>query len=269
MIKKQSVLLTNDDGFNSKGIRLLYETLNKKFNVVIVAPDSEKSGVGHSFTYKQPLFYNTIKNSFAEEIYSVSGSPADCVKFAVSYLLPIPPDIVVSGLNIGENSGISSHYSGTVAAAREGAFWKIKSFAFSICEDANENINFYINLIPGIINELLTVESFYSNHFFFNINFPSCHPDLLKGIKITKQSLAFFNDKYLKVNIDDKNIIKEGFVIYGNKINIEKDDNFDSCALKNNWITITPLSYDSTVHNEIPFLKSIETRFNSRGVKYE
>jgi 5'-nucleotidase len=269
MRKKYSILLTNDDGFDSKGIQLLYEILEKKYTTIVVAPDSEKSGVGHSFTYKQPLFYNKIVNSYAKEIYSVSGSPADCVKFAVSYLLPTKPDIVISGLNIGENSGISSYYSGTVAAAREGAFWKIKSFAFSICEDGNDYLSCYINLIPEIIEELLLFETFFSNKYFFNINFPSCSPELLKGIKITKQSLAFFDDKYLKVKIDGKKFEKEGFVIYGKKFDVEKDDCYDSRALINNWISITPLSYDSTVHDEIPTLRIVETRFNSRGIKNE
>lgn len=269
MRKKYNVLLTNDDGFDSNGIQQLYEILNKRYNIVVVAPDSEKSGVGHSFTYKQPLFYNKILNSYAEEIYSISGSPADCVKFAVSYLLPTIPDIIISGLNIGENSGISSHYSGTVAAAREGAFWNIKSFAFSICEEVNDYLNYYINLIPEIIEELLTFESFFTKKHFFNINFPACSPDLLKGIKITKQSLAFFDDKYLKVRINEEKFENEGFVIYGKKIDVEEEDCYDSRALMNNWISVTPLSYDSTVHDEIPTLRTVETRFNSRGIKNE
>lgn len=264
MREKTTVLLTNDDGYFSEGIKCLYETLVEHYSVIIVAPDSEKSGVGHSFTYKQPLFYNKINNGYAKDMYSVSGTPADCVKFAVSYLLPNKPDIVISGLNNGENSGISSYYSGTVAAAREGAFWKIKSFAFSLCEEAIEFSGRFIKMIPTIIDELIVFKAFFLSNYFLNVNFPPCSPDLIKGIKITKQSLAFFDDRYRKVSINDK---KNGYFIYGNKIDIEEDDSFDSSALKNNWITITPLSFDSTVHKEIKNIKKIEKRFINRGIQ--
>ena len=251
------MLLTNDDGYSSRGLRLLYKIFKKDYNVVIVAPDSEKSGVGHSFTYKAPVFYKKICDGFAKEIFSIYGTPADCVKFAVSHLLNKSPDLIVSGLNIGENSGISSFYSGTVAAAREGAFWKIRSFAFSLSEESEKYSVYYVKMIPKIIDKITIKFGNFSKNVFYNINFPSCHPDMIKGLKITRQSNAFFNDKYQKIrsNLLGKN--KIGYKLFGEKVDIESSDIYDSRALLNGWITITPLSFQSTAINEYRKLKKL------------
>lgn len=258
MMKKRKMLLTNDDGYNSNGIQLLYHIFKKDYNIVIVAPNCEKSGVGHSFTFKYPVFYEKIYGSYANKIYSIYGTPADCIKFAISHLLKQSPNLIVSGLNIGDNSGISSFYSGTVAAAREGAFWKIRSFAFSLCEEYEKYSFFYVKMIPKIINDIINVFGKFSRKIFYNINFPSCHPDKVKGIKITRQSTAIFNDKYRKINTDYFGKIKNGYKIYGKKVNIELLNDYDSRALLNGWITITPLTFDSTAIKEFFKMKCLE-----------
>ncbi len=153
MEQKLNVLLTNDDGFYADGIRLLYEELIKNFSVTVVAPEHEKSGVGHAFTFNNPLHYTKSLESDPIKGYIVNGSPADCVKFAISYLLPQKPDIVISGINNGENSGLSAFYSGTVAAAREGAFWNIPSFAFSVCKESFSCAKDYVSIVPSMIEE--------------------------------------------------------------------------------------------------------------------
>ena len=262
MYRKKNLLLTNDDGYTSKGIQTLYQSLKDEYRVVIVAPDSEKSGVSHSFTINQPLFYSRVFNSYADEMYCLSGSPADCVKFAIRNILNDLPDLIISGLNIGENSGVSSHYSGTVAAAREGAFWKIRSLAFSVCMEAEEYSTLYAEMTPGIIHDIVDNNHDAERTIFYNVNFPACHPDESKGIKITRQSLAFFDDKYRETgeSTNDKNR-SPGYVIYGKKIDLELSDDYDSRALQNNWITITPLSFDSTAYSEIMKIKGIEKNY--------
>ena len=264
-MRKKTLLLTNDDGFNSFGIKCLFEKLKKEYEIIIVAPDDDKSGASHSFTYNNPLFYEKISGFYAENMYHVKGSPADCVKFAVSHLLPEIPDIIVSGLNIGENSGISAFYSGTVAAAREGAFWKILSFAFSICNKAEKYSDHYVQLVPMLINEILNVRVHFGDQIFFNVNFPSCHPDEARGYKITRQSMAFFNDKYEQIIING-NSLTNGYRIYGEKSGIELSDDYDSRALLDNWITITPHSFDSTAYKEMNKIKFIENKLLIRGV---
>ncbi len=264
--EQKTLLITNDDGYNSKGIQLLFNILKNDYHIVIVAPESEKSGVGHSFTYHHPIIYEKISDGYADNIYSVNGSPADCVKFAVSHLLSAFPDIIVAGLNIGENSGISSFYSGTVAAAREAAFWKIWSFAFSLCEEAERYSDQYVRTIPTLIQKIINVKKGFSENIFYNINFPPCHPEKVKGIKITRQSMAFFNDKYEKIELEYEKYSKFGYKIYGEKVGIESSDEYDSRALLDGWITITPLSFDSTAYAEMIEIKKVEKIFSFKGI---
>lgn len=252
MYKKINILLTNDDGIDAVGIKCIFDVLKEKYDITIVAPNIEKSGVSHSITYRKPLFYDKIENSYAKKMYKVNGSPADCIKIGLNKIMQNKPAVIVSGLNIGDNSGISSHYSGTVAAARESMFCKLNSFAFSICEKGKKYCKQYSTIIPEIINRFS-----FNKKLLLNVNFPSCSLDCCKGVKITKQSLAFFNDSYREEKIDGK----VGFKLFGNKINIEENEEYDTRALLNNWITITPLSIDATAYKDINDLKCIENSF--------
>jgi 5'-nucleotidase len=258
MDKKLTILLTNDDGFYAEGIRILYEELVKKFSVTVVAPEQEKSGVGHAFTFNNPLHY--IKSDETDPLngFIVNGTPADCVKFAISYLLPQRPDIVVSGMNNGENSGLSAFYSGTVAAAREGAFWNIPSFAFSVCKESFSLAKDFASLVPNMIEKIMDAnKTLVPSRVYYNVNFPPCTLPEVKGTKITWQSLAFFDDRYERIEVENHKS-GEGFMVFGEKKDIEFSNAFDSRALMNNMITITPLTFDSTAHNAIPHLESLE-----------
>ena len=127
------ILLTNDDGIYAPGIYAAYKELSKIADVMVVAPKSEQSSVGHGITLFYPLFVKKISPEKHFDGHAVSGKPADCVKFAVSVLLKgKKPDMVISGINFGGNDGCSVFYSGTVAAAREGALMGINSFAISL-----------------------------------------------------------------------------------------------------------------------------------------
>ncbi|MFP4013445.1 MAG: 5'/3'-nucleotidase SurE [Chitinispirillaceae bacterium] len=260
MSEKKTVLLTNDDGFHARGIKLLHDVLCADYNVVVVAPDREQSGVGHAFTFNTPLHYREALEEEQLPGFLVSGSPADCVKFAVSFLLPVRPDIVVSGMNIGENSGLSAFYSGTVAAAREGAFWGIPSFAFSVCTQSAEHAEQYARMVPSYIQKILGSQRAplpQDAKVFYNINFPPCAPLVSKGPRVTWQSMAYFDDRYEKVEVETHQT-KEGYLIYGEKKDIEASNAFDSPALMNNYITITPLTFDSTAHGALPHLRWLE-----------
>jgi 5'-nucleotidase len=265
MNKKRTILLTNDDGFHADGIRILYSELIKKFEVIVVAPEHEKSGVGHAFTFNNPIHYLKNEDDEVYQGYIVSGTPADCVKFAIGHLLPEKPDIVVSGINRGENSGLSAFYSGTVAAAREGAFWNISSFAFSVCDEAFVHVREYAKIVPSMIEKILLSETTPSvPRVYYNVNFPGCPLADVKSTKITWQSLAFFDDRYKK--IESKNHKSgEGFLVYGEKKDIENSEAFDSKALAENIITITPLTFDSTAQQAIPHLLKIEKEDFLRG----
>lgn len=265
MNKKHTVLLTNDDGFHADGIKILYAELIKKYDVIVVAPEHEKSGVGHAFTFNNPLHYVNNEDSKVYKGYIVSGTPADCVKFAVGHLLSKKPDIVVSGINNGENSGLSAFYSGTVAAAREGAFWNIPSFAFSVCAEAFNYAKEFSEIASSMIDKILSSDKHTFPCTYYNINFPACALSEVKGTKVTWQSLAFFDDHYKKIEFKAHKT-GEGYVVYGEKKDIEESDAFDSRALLNKYITITPLTFDSTAHQTIPHLLKLENEnFFSRG----
>jgi 5'-nucleotidase len=258
--KKPVVLLTNDDGIRAPGIRALYERLVGEMGVVVVAPDREQSGVGHAFTFNAPIHYEETARGFSPPGYVVSGTPVDCVKFAVSHLMEKHPDIIVSGLNLGENSGLSAFYSGTVAAAREGAFWDITSIAFSLCMEGKEHLEAYATMAPRIIGQLVSADNKRKcgkERIFYNVNFPPCKPSKARGIRVTRQSRAFFDDRYERIEVAT-HPTGEGFVIIGEKMDIEMSDEYDSRALMNDYITITPLSFDATAREGIDALHDLK-----------
>lgn len=258
--KKPTVLLTNDDGMYAPGIRVLYEKLAGDANVIVVAPDREQSGVGHAFTFNGPIHYEKTASDHVPPGYVVSGTPVDCVKFAVSHLMKKHPETIISGLNLGENSGLSAFYSGTVAAAREGAFWDITSIAFSLCIEGKEYLDAYASMAPSIIKQLVLADKKRKRSeekIFYNVNFPGCNPVNIKGVKVTRQSRAFFDDRYERIEVATHRT-GEGFVIVGEKIDIEESDDYDSRALMNGFITITPLGFDATDHEGIRALREME-----------
>ena len=257
MTARQKILLTNDDGYAAVGIRRLYDVLSPCYDVMVVAPEAEQSGISHAFTFNRPLRYTTLPDSIGMPGYMTTGTPSDCVKFAISYLLKEKPDVVISGMNCGENSGISGFYSGTVAAAREGAFWRIPSFAFSLCGGNDAFFTDYARAAKTIVEAIMAspAPSEHGGHVYYNVNFPSCPLIKCKGIKVTRQSLAFFDDRYKRVPIENA---PDGFLIYGEKTAVEPSNDFDSRALLNEYATITPLCFDATAHWALPELASLE-----------
>jgi len=256
MTTRLRILLTNDDGFAAPGIRMLHDALARDHDVVVSAPQTEQSGIGHAFTFNRPLSFDVLPKDLGMPGWSVGGTPSDCVKFGISHLLSQKPHVVVSGMNIGENSGISSFYSGTVAAAREGAFWRLPSIAFSVCASAEEHLLAYCSKAVEMLDALMAATpADNGKHVFFNVNFPDCAPAACKGIKATRQSLAFFDDRYKRIITQGAS---DGFVVFGDKIDIEDNDIFDSRALLNNFITITPLGFDATAEWALPYLSGLE-----------
>jgi 5'-nucleotidase len=261
MTKRLKILLTNDDGYTSSGIKHLYQALSARHDVVVAAPEKEQSGIGHALTFSKPLHYDPIPESIGLPGFAVGGTPSDCVKFALGYLLPEKPDAVISGINDGENSGISGFYSGTVAAAREGAFWRLPSFAFSLDKGEQQFFQGYaktaLDIIEAVMSDTLSSlgNGRKSGQVYYNVNFPSCAPDKCKGRKVTRQSLAFFDDRYRRVSGDKE---RDGFMIFGEKADVEESELFDSRALLNNYTTITPLSFDSTAHWMLQNLSELE-----------
>lgn len=248
------ILVTNDDGFQSPYLEILCETLSQKHSIYLVCPGFEQSGIGQAISIYKSLSYSSLEGK-NYPAFKVDGTPSDCVKLAVCHLLKdVSFDLVVSGINPGENAGLSTLYSGTVAGAREGATWSIPSIALSVWNselfrsqhaaqwllDLLENKDYHIKE-PGV---------------FWNVNFPSCPPSEISGTKICTMSRAEFKDKYIEYHTPRGT---SEFWLDGYKHPEHFLEGTDDSALKENNIAITPLSIDQTSRDEHTRLTQINS----------
>ena len=239
-------MVTNDDGVHSPGIIALYKAMKGLGDVYIVAPDRERSAAGHSLTLHRPLKAEEIR----EHVFSVNGTPTDCVTLGINKLLPRKPDLVVSGINRGANLGDDITYSGTVSAAIEGTIFGIPSIAFSLISDKHyhyETATFFTNKIASYVLE-------HSLPFdtLLNVNFPNISKAEIRGIKLTRQGKRIY-----------ENSIQETFNPWGEKYYWigggrtfwEHGDEADMEAVQENYISITPIHLDLTNHGALSFLR--------------
>ena len=198
MSKKPLILVTNDDGITAPGIRILISIMNEIGDVVVVAPDSPQSAMGHAITINSTLQCQKIKIDDGPQLeYSCSGTPADCVKLGVNEILKEKPDLCVSGINHGSNSSINVIYSGTMSAAIEATIEGVPAIGFSLLDyrwNANFNhIKKYIKLIT-----LKALEKGIPQETTLNVNFPNIEKGEIKGIKICRQANAYWIEKFDK-----------------------------------------------------------------------
>ena len=230
------VLITNDDGYNSFGIKLLSDILKQFANkIYVVAPRNNRSGSSRSISLKKDIKFEKITSAS----WVVDGTPTDCVIFALNYIFKNEkPDYILSGINFGTNIGDEISYSGTIGAAFEGALRGIPSVAISQ-KITNDDINFIISKtnLPIILPQVF--KYFSSENLLLNLNFPNCKQENLKGLKIVNCS----NQKSSDEIIVDKN--ESSFKI--GKMKISNNQNSDDLnALKNNYITLTSILIDLT-----------------------
>ena len=245
------ILLTNDDGIYAEGIYTLYLKLKKMGKVTVVAPDSEKSSVGHGITLAHPIWDKKVNRKGRFFGVGVSGTPADCVKFATGVLLKHKPDVVVSGINLGHNDGCSVFYSGTVAGAREGALMGIPSLAISLATFVNPNFKYAAQCGARLVK--LMIKNRLPKGTFLNVNVPNIKKSQIKGIKMTRQGLVPIHGTFHKRT--DPNF-REYHWMTG-KIPVRgKNNNIDTPALNNNFVTVTPIQSDQTDYS---FLEELNT----------
>jgi 5'-nucleotidase len=244
---RKTILISNDDGYFAEGIETLISAFRGKYDVFIVAPETEQSGKSHCFTFRSPLVYRKIERKDALPCFSVEGAPADCIKVALAHLMPRKPDFVISGINCGENIGIATFYSGTCAVAREAGFWRIPSVAFSLHSRQKENMSAYGKLAFEVFEKLRSSGFLDSaGRTFYNVNFPDSPKNEIKGLRIVRQSLAYYKDTYIIEDGKEGGEIRlrandEGMAL------IETDDeNFDIAAGFSGFATITPVLLDAT-----------------------
>ncbi|MBU3173169.1 5'/3'-nucleotidase SurE [Clostridium estertheticum] len=236
------LLLTNDDGINAKGIYALAKELEKNHEVIIVAPDKERSACGHSITLTRPLIVKETKlKGLKAKAFSVDGTPADCVKIAINKLTDAKIDMVVSGINRGFNLGTDVLYSGTVSAAIEATIYKIPAMAVSVEFDENtENYDIAAKYAGEIL--LKAIQNKINNDIVLNVNVPMLAENEIKGIKVCKIGSRLYNNKYVE-SIGENN--ETQYQIKGTAKDIHEEDS-DTIYFKAGYVTVTPLHYDLT-----------------------
>lgn len=253
-MKKLNILVSNDDGIDSPGIYALVHELRKIANVFVVAPDREQSAVGHSLTIYSPLRATKFHRDGEMFGYSVTGTPSDCVKLAISSLCEVRPDIVVSGINHGPNTSINILYSGTVSGATEGMLSGIPSMAVSLdSHDYNSDMTVaakYASLIAQQIPEMKIPDG-----TFLNVNVPAVSEEEIKGIRVVHHNKSVWKDKYLKRNDP---FGREYFWFSGEYVKSEDSDEADDTLLHQNYVTVNPIHYDITNHKYKKQIKNLE-----------
>ena len=253
MEKKPLILVSNDDGITAPGLRTLIEIMNEIGEVVVVAPDSPKSAMGHAITINSTLHCEKIRVTNGPQIeYSCSGTPADCVKLAVNELLDRKPDICVSGINHGSNSSINVIYSGTMSAAIEAGIEGIPAIGFSLL-DFKWNTDFK-PLKKFILK--ITVEALNNGipkGVVLNVNFPKLKEEEIIGIKICRQAKASWIEEFDKRT---NPFGREYYWLTGTFVNEDEGEDTDEWALNNKYISIVPTQFDLTAHHTIQQLNT-------------
>jgi len=236
------ILITNDDGIASPGIKALVDAVKHLGKVVVVAPDKPQSGMGHAITIGHPLRMHP-KNLFdGIEAYECSGTPVDCVKLAVDKVLHRKPDICLSGVNHGANHSINVIYSGTMSAALEASIESIPSVGFSLLDYSIDADFSGAKKYAAILVEHLLKRK-YDKHLCLNVNIPAVDEKLLKGLKVCRQAYAKYEEKF-----DERNDPhgKKYYWLTGDFVNFDKGRDTDVWALKNNYVSVVPVQFDLT-----------------------
>ena len=248
---KPLILVTNDDGITAPGLRTLIHIMNEIGDVVVVAPDSPQSGMGHAITISDTLYCKKEKiDDGPQKEYSISGTPADCVKFAVKEILHKKPDLCVSGINHGANSSINVIYSGTMSAAVEAGLEGIKSIGFSLLDyswdaDFTACKDYILKISLNLLKEK-------KENLILNVNFPS-NTNKFKGIKVCRQAKGYWEDTY---DIRTSPLGKEYYWLTGNFVTLEDNKETDEWALSQGYVSVVPISYDMTSHEDIDKVKN-------------
>jgi 5'-nucleotidase len=254
MAKKPLILITNDDGITAPGIRTLIEVMLELGDVVVVAPDSPQSAMGHAITINSTLFCDTvvIDPDATHKEYSCSGTPVDCVKLANREILNRKPDICVSGINHGSNSSINVIYSGTMSAAVEAGVEGIPAIGFSLLDySLNADFEACKTFVRSITKQVL--ENGLPKGIVLNVNIPKLKKDAIKGVKVCRQAKAMWVENFDKRT---NPMGREYYWLSGEFVNHDKGEDTDEWALKNGYVTVVPVQFDLTAHHFIQELNS-------------
>jgi 5'-nucleotidase len=235
------ILVCNDDGIDAPGLFALVQEVRRIGEVTVVAPDKQQSAVGHAITMNYPLRAVPFRKDNAFFGYAVEGTPADAVKLAVRFLLKEKPDLLLSGINHGSNTAINIIYSGTVSAATEGTVLGIPSIAISLTTYQEADFSYAAKLAARLA--LLVSREGLPEGTLLNVNVPAVPESRIRGIKITEQGSSKWDDTF-DVRKDPAN--REYFWLTGRMIMTDTNPDTDTIAVRNEYVSITPIHYDLT-----------------------
>ena len=247
------ILVTNDDGITAPGIRMLISIMNEIGDVVVVAPDSPQSGMGHAITVNSTLFCNPIHVDEGPQLeYSCSGTPADCVKMAVNEILNKKPDLCVSGINHGSNASINVIYSGTMSAAIEAGIEGIPAIGFSLLDYSHEAEFEHCEAFVKRIS-LEVLNNGLPKGVVLNVNIPKLSDEPIKGVKVCRQAKANWIEEFDK---RQNPYGKDYYWLTGKFVNLDKGEDTDEYALSQNYVSVVPVHFDLTAHHTIQEINS-------------
>ena len=251
-MSRPRILVTNDDGIVSPGIKVLVDIAKEIAEVIVVAPDKPQSGQGHAITLDAPLRLKKVKIFDGIEAYECSGTPVDCVKLAKNILLKGKPiDLCISGVNHGSNASISILYSGTMSAAMEASLEGINSIGFSYLDFSFEaDFSNSIPYIRKIINAILEYKILPSK--LINVNIPV---GKIEGIKVCRQAKGVWVEEYRE---SKDPMGKPYYWLTGKFLYQDENDNNDLKALEKNYISVVPSHHDLTHHDSIEKISYLE-----------
>ena len=256
------ILVSNDDGIFAEGIRSLANGLAAVgHEVFVVCPDKERSATGHGLTLHQPIRAEIVKSIFDDRItaWACSGTPADCVKLALFSLLETQPDLVLAGINHGPNLGTDIFYSGTVSAAMEGIVENIPSIAFSLGSYSSREFEVAVNFAQSLVQKIEIQP--LDNLMLLNVNIPAVKETEIAGVKITRQGVCRYIDIFKK-RVDPRG--KTYYWLAGELLEETEETkdqaipdkyNTDVEAMREKYITITPLQYNLTYGRQLTYLQ--------------
>jgi len=244
------ILLTNDDGYDAPGLAALAARLSALGTVTVAAPSKNESGASHTITMNRPIGVETTEKN-GIPWYIIDASPATCLRLAIESLLPQKPDIVVSGLNAGDNTGVITYYSATVACAREAAFVGVSAISAHLEKGKTMDYQAAADFIADLIQELEKKE--FKPIAFLNVNFPALPKEKIKGVRLTRQDIRASLELYEKKSGADGKIV---YVPSFKRLEAGSEDT-DVWALENGYISITPFQIDQTDYSALKRLESL------------
>ncbi len=254
-VKERLILVTNDDGYNSKGIEAAIAIARRFGRVVVVAPETTQSGMSQAITISRPLYIRSVRQEPGLDVYAFSGTPVDCVKMAFDYLLRDERvDMVISGVNHGSNSAVNVLYSGTMGAAIEGAFYGCPAIGLSL-DNHSLDADFGACVVYGeqIVRRVLEGEP--QLPLCLNVNIPAVGAEEIRGIRTCRQNRGFWREEFFRREDPHG---RAYFWLTGEFVNSEPEaDDTDEWAIANKYVSVVPVQVDMTDYGQLERMNGI------------